>query len=149
MKEKLRLHKLWTEGNPEGTRANLANMDLIGTNLTAADLSRSNLAYTDLSGANLTGANLKGANLTGADLSGANLTGANLKGANLTGIIGKTIFSINSTVHFGYCCDGFIRIGCMTMTIQEWIDQGMIIGVDHCFSAEEITTYMKWIRGML
>lgn len=60
IKETLRLHKLWVEGHPDGSRANLK-------------------------GANLKGANLKGADLRGANLYGANLYGADLRGANLKG----------------------------------------------------------------
>ena len=51
-------HKLWADGKPGGSRA-------------------------DLSGANLRGANLSGANLSDANLSDANLSGAYLSGAYL------------------------------------------------------------------
>jgi len=53
LKEILRLHKLWLDGDTKGKRA-------------------------DLSGAYLSGANLSRANLSGANLSGANLSRADL-----------------------------------------------------------------------
>mgnify|MGYP001558754784 FL=1 len=157
-------HDKWVRGNPKGTRAdlsgfNLAKVSLVesnlreakltGANLSFADLKGANLSLADLSDANLKGANLNEANLFCTGLTGANLTGANLNEANLTGMRGKTIVSFNSARHFGYCCDGFIRIGCKTMTVQKWIDQGAAIGFENDFSTEEIETYMDWIRRML
>jgi len=71
-------HKLWINGDPKGTRA-----DLYGADLYCANLCDANLYGANLCGANLGGANLGGANLGGADLDGANLGGAYLRGANL------------------------------------------------------------------
>ena len=111
----LEAHRKWTNGKPEGGRANLsgANLsdaylrgadlsdaylrgadlrgaDLIGADLIGADLSDAYLsdAYligADLSDAYLRGAYLRGADLRGADLSDADLSGADLSGANLRG----------------------------------------------------------------
>ena len=64
LREKVRLHSLWVQGDPAGQRANLSGADLSGANL---------------SGADLYGANLYGANLSGADLSGAHLSGDQAK----------------------------------------------------------------------
>jgi hypothetical protein len=58
------------------------DIDLRGTNLTAADLTGA-----DLSNANLMGAIFVGADLTDADLSGANLTHADLRGVQWSGTI--------------------------------------------------------------
>ena len=118
LKEILISHKLWTEGNLEGVQA-----DLAGADLTRADL-------------------------TSANLSGANLYGADLEGTIFPFIKGKIIYSIGCSGYFGYFCDGFIKIGCMTLTIQEWIDRGEQIGKGNNYSDEEIETYMNWIRGM-
>ena len=71
LKEKIRLHGMWINGEMGGDRANL----------TGANLTDANLRGAKLTGANLTGANLRGANLTDAYLTGANLRGANLTGA--------------------------------------------------------------------
>jgi hypothetical protein len=68
IKETLRLHKLWVEGHPEGSRA---------------DLKSSNLKGANLYGTNLEGVDLKGVDLKGANLYGANLYGTNLEGAKL------------------------------------------------------------------
>ena len=72
------------------SRADLSMTYLSGANLSGADLSMTyligaNLSGADLSGANLSGANLFRANLSGADLSGAYIIGANLIGADLSG----------------------------------------------------------------
>ena len=85
LKEVLRLHKLWLEGDEAGVRANLGGADLIGAGLRGADLSRANLSWANLAGANLSEANLIGANLSEADLSGADLMWANLSRADLRG----------------------------------------------------------------
>ena len=93
----LKLHEKWVNGEKDGRRANLNNVDLKNTNLSYAnlagdDLSYANLSNTDLTGTDLSHADLTGAHLTGADLSYANLTGAildsaDLRHANLTGAI--------------------------------------------------------------
>ena len=85
LNEILQKHKLWIEGDPEGTRADLSGANLSRANLRWADLSGANLSGAYLSGADLSGAYLSGANLSGADLSRADLSGANLSGANLSG----------------------------------------------------------------
>jgi hypothetical protein len=83
LREVLRLHALWLQGDSAGTRANLLGADLRGADLSVADLSVANLLGADLRGANLRVANLSVANLSGANLRGANLSGANLRGADL------------------------------------------------------------------
>ena len=65
-------------------RANLRRANLWGANLFGANLRRANLRGADLFDADLFEANLRGADLRGADLSGADLSGANLSGANLS-----------------------------------------------------------------
>jgi len=85
LKEILHLHALWIKNPEEGNRADLLGANLSVANLFEADLSEANLCGADLGGANLCGADLRGANLSGAKLHGANLRGANLRGANLRG----------------------------------------------------------------
>ena len=65
--------------------ANLAGANLLGADLTEADLRGANLTKANLEGAILTEADLRGANLTRANLEGAILVEANLEGANLMG----------------------------------------------------------------
>ena len=90
IKERLKLHALFTLGDASGVkadlcRANLSGADLRGADLRGADLSGAYLREADLRGANLIGANLIGADLSNANLSGAYLRGADLSGANLSG----------------------------------------------------------------
>lgn len=81
LKEILKKHEMWLNGNEGGERANLINADLSGVNLRGV-----NLSEADLRGVNLIKANLRGTDLTGANLTGANLTGANLIRADLRGV---------------------------------------------------------------
>jgi len=85
LKEVLRLHKLWLEGDLVGERAYLQGADLRGANLQGADLRRANLQGADLRRAYLQGAYLQGADLRRAYLRGAYLQRANLQGADLQG----------------------------------------------------------------
>ncbi len=66
------------------TEADLNNANLIGVDLTEANFSGAELSEAILIGANLRFANLSNSNLTGANLSEANLIGANLGFANLS-----------------------------------------------------------------
>ena len=68
----------WREQNPD------LEIDLIGVDLSEANLTKIDLSGVDLSEANLSGANLSEANLSGADLSNTNLSFANLTLANLS-----------------------------------------------------------------
>ena len=91
IKKIIKEHEEWLKGTGKGMRANLIGDDLSranlrGANLRGANLRGANLRGADLSGADLYGANLYGANLRGADLRGADLSGANLSRANLSGV---------------------------------------------------------------
>ena len=79
LKEILELHRKWLDGEKEGIKADLSNVNLNGANLSFA-----NLRYSNLSGANLRGANLNYAYLGEADLRGANLSYADLRNSNLS-----------------------------------------------------------------
>jgi len=122
LKEILRLHKLWIDGDLSGSRANLSGAylycaNLSGANLYRADLSGANLSDANLyranpSGANLSDANLRGAylycaNLSGANLSGASLSGANLRGANLSNanLRGASLSNANLSGAYLYCAN--------------------------------------------
>jgi hypothetical protein len=67
----------WRGGNPD------IRPDLIGADLSSADLSMAQLMGANLRRADLSGAHLIGANLIAADLTQANLSGADLSFANL------------------------------------------------------------------
>ena len=81
--EILSKHKLWINGDPNGSRADLRWADLSEADLRWANLRWANLSEADLSGADLRWANLSEANLSGADLSEADLSEADLRWANL------------------------------------------------------------------
>ena len=81
----LEAHRKWTNGKPEGVRANLAGANLSGADLAGADLSGADLRDAYLSGADLRGADLSDANLSGAYLRDAYLSDAYLSDANLAG----------------------------------------------------------------
>lgn len=81
--EKIRQHAIWLDDR-SGTRLDLSNHDLIGSDLSCKSFFYANLSGADLTDANLSGANLADANLACANLSGANLSGAKLGCTNLT-----------------------------------------------------------------
>ena len=86
----LEAHRKWTNGKPEGVRADLSGANLSDAYLRGAELSDAYLrgAYlsgADLSDAYLIGADLSDAYLRGADLRDAYLSDANLSDANLAG----------------------------------------------------------------
>lgn len=63
IKDILKKHKDWLEGESDGERANLQNADLRRANLQIADLRGADLRFANLQNANLRFANLRGANL--------------------------------------------------------------------------------------
>lgn len=68
IKEILRLHKLWLDGDTQGRHADLRYADLRDADLHGADLRHANLHDADLHGADLHGADLHYANLRHANL---------------------------------------------------------------------------------
>ena len=120
LQERLRLHRLWLQGDKEGERANLYR------------------------------ANLSGADLSGANLSGANLYGANLSGANLSKTLleGKAILSFQYKKHTAYFYGlNEITIGCHKHSIAHWLKNFKAIGEKEGYSTEEISKYGKFIKG--
>ena len=83
LKEILKKHEMWLNGNEGGERANLINADLSGVNLRGVNLSEADLRGVNLIKANLRDTNLRGANLRCAYLTGANLIRADLRGVDL------------------------------------------------------------------
>jgi hypothetical protein len=87
IKEALEKHKKWLKNCPNGERANFNGLNLMGVDLSRADLSKAIICMVDLSASILkqtifTEAFLKETDFSGADLKGANLRGADLRGAN-------------------------------------------------------------------
>ena len=71
-------HKKWINSEEGGERADLIGANLSYANLSYADLSKADLCYANLIGADLSKADLCYANLRGAALSYANMKGANI-----------------------------------------------------------------------
>lgn len=109
----LRLHKDWLVDTSKGIRAELPEIDLVGHDLTAANLREALLMKVNLSGANLSAANLQEAILMKANLSGANLYGADLRRSNLLGAdLSKAYLpNANLTGAIGVICAGTDRRG--------------------------------------
>jgi hypothetical protein len=120
IQEHLRLHKLWVENDPKGSRANLY-------------------------GADLSGANLSGANLSRADLSRADLYGADLSKTLLEDKAVLTFwFNKHTAYYFG---NDEITIGCHKHSIAHWVKNFKTIGKSNNYSDIEIEKYGKFIRG--
>lgn len=83
LKEILKRHKLWLNGDECGERADFFAEDLSGMYIAAVDLRLAVFDHANLHGACLSGANLSEASFLGTDLSKANLYGADLHDADL------------------------------------------------------------------
>ncbi len=76
----------------------------------------------------------------------ANLSDADLRNANLFRVKNKEIFCFSAGQHFGYYCDGFIKIGCEYRKVEEWIEGYVEIGVEGGYTHKEIERYGKVIK---
>ncbi|MEM4318499.1 MAG: pentapeptide repeat-containing protein [Candidatus Pacearchaeota archaeon] len=85
-----------------GKEANLWGADLLGADLSGADLWRACLSGADLSGAYLWRACLSGADLSGAYLWRADLWGADLWGADLSSAYLKNVKNLGKAVNLGH-----------------------------------------------
>jgi hypothetical protein len=83
IKETLRLHKLWLDGDPSGVRANLRDANMQNANLQGANMRFANMRNADMRDADMRGANLRFSNMQNADMRDADMRGANLQGANM------------------------------------------------------------------
>ena len=133
--------------------ANLHGADLRGTNLHGADLRGANLREVNLEGADLRGANLREAYLQDANLRGANLRGANLRCASLRGTnlsSTKGILSFTGEKHlliyFKYDNKHYFKIGCITKTKEEWLEDFNFEGKNHSYGEDTIQLYGDVIK---
>ena len=101
------------------------------------------LINADLSGADLSGANLSGANLRGADLSGANLINADLRSAD------QRVFRIDGSRHQITAIDDDVRIGCMRMSLADWLEQFETVGSREGYSPVEIAEYEAHLKHLV
>ncbi len=167
----LKDHKLWLESDKkEGKGAYLQGANLQGANLQRTDLREANLREAYLQGANLQGANLRGANLQeanlreanlqrtdlreaylqGANLQEANLREAYLQGANLqeANLQRTNIITFQANRDFAFHHEGYIKIGCKGMMLDEWLDRYEEIGKEEGYTNQEITMYGHWLKGL-
>lgn len=135
--------------------ADLSGADLYGANLYWADLDRANLARANLDRANLSWADLSGANLSGADLYWADLSGAHLSGAHLgegvrlhdSGVWTRPWPRVSAGDWHGWCvAPGIVRIGCTTLTVDEWIERGEQIADKNDVSITDRYILRTWIE---
>lgn len=92
LRDILREHKRWLNGEDGAKRADLRDADLryahlYGVNLRNADLRNADLRNADLYSTDLRNANLEDVDLRDADLRNVSLHSADLSGANLSGAI--------------------------------------------------------------
>lgn len=149
------------------SEAKLVGADLSGAYLIGADLRRARLIKANLSGASLSDANLSGAYLTQASLIEAKLVGANLSEANLVraDLIRADLSEANlSDAKLNILCADFVKgadlqvismglrhrmvryentvtIGCLSLTIDYWLENFKTIGRNHNYSEVEIRCY--------
>ena len=135
------LHEEWVITNREsGQRAALKGVDLSGLDL----------IYANLIDVILRGANLYEAYLRGADLRNADLIDANLENADLTN---TNIYSFTLGKHFAYFhrsnaypTGNYLRIGCLGMSLQEWLNKYEEIGKKEGYSRVEVDNYGLMIK---
>ena len=116
---------------------------LEGTDLKGADLRGANLIGADLREAKLIEADLTGAYLYRADLRGANLEGANLDGADLAN---TSVLRFNLGRNTMIYHEGFVKIGCMAMSLDEWLERYKEIGKENNYSKEDIEFYGDMLK---
>ena len=134
-------HATWLRGEDGGVKADLRKASLIEADLGGADLRGADLRWADIHGANMCVAKLSGAILGGADLREADLRGADLSEANGDQF---AVFQIGKDQ--AIFAGGYGHIGCMRLTYQEWLDEGIEIGLAHKYTKADIARYMKWIK---
>jgi len=104
-----------------------------------ADLSYADLRYANLRYANLSYADLSYADLRYADLRSADLRYANLSSANLM------IFQFQRHQAF-YSLDDNLRIGCLYLPLDEWVNKFEEIGKREQYSDLQIKVYGSFIK---
>lgn len=125
------------------TDADLAYANLSHANLGHADLSHADLGHTNLGHADLTYARLSKADLGHANLAYASLIGADLANASLSKT-NITTFQFNR--HFAFHHEGYVKIGCQGMALDEWLDSYEEIGKKEGYTEKEIKAYCLWLK---
>lgn len=119
--------------------------------LKVANLRGAILRNADLRGADLYKANLQGADLEGANLRGANLRDANLKDANLKGadLYDTSVLTFQLGKHFGFYHEGYVKIGCSSMSLYEWLTCFEKVGAEEGYTSLQIADYGAMLEFLL
>ncbi|MCJ7772232.1 MAG: pentapeptide repeat-containing protein [Desulfobacterales bacterium] len=101
LEEILALHAKWLKSSgSEGEKADLVGMDLSFAQLRGVNLKKATLKMTKFGGADLRNANFYGADLTGASFEGADLSTATIAYANLYGADLRKAKLLGVNAHF-------------------------------------------------
>ena len=154
LKNILDKHGKWLIKENGGERADLSYADLRYANLRYANLSYADLSYADLRYADLSSADLRYANLRYANLSSANLSYADLRYADLSSAdlryadlssANLMIFQFQRHQAF-YSLDDNLRIGCLYLPLDEWVNKFEEIGKREQYSDLQIKVYGSFIK---
>jgi hypothetical protein len=69
-----------------------------------------------------------------------------LSGANLTNIRGKTILTFVAGKDTAIYVEGQLQIGCIIMSVADWLHQYRDLVAEHRYTKEEIKPYVQFIR---
>ena len=126
IKEVLKKHEMWLNGEDGGEKAALHSANLRYADLRYADLRYADLRYADLRSANLRYANLHSADLRYADLRYADLRSADLRYADLSSAdlfgekINKIPLMIYNLKYDLLFTEKHIKIGCEVHKVEAW-----------------------------
>ena len=126
-------HDKWLRREEGGEKAKLRGADLRGADLYGADLFEA-----DLRGADISEVDLRRANLSEADLFRVNLRGAMIEKAEL-GSSKIKIFELGQ--HSGFYLNGFVTIGCVSKSLEEWLETYEEVGKKNNYTKNEIKEY--------
>jgi len=144
LKDILDKHGKWLIKENGGERADLSYADLSYANLRSANLRYADLRYANLSYADLRYANLRYADLRYADLSYADLRYADLRYADLSSA-NLMIFQFQRHQAF-YSLDDNLRIGCLYLPLDKWVNKFEEIGKREQYSDLQIKVYGSFIK---
>jgi hypothetical protein len=136
--------------------ASLSGASLDGASLDGARLDRAMLICARLDRASLSGASLICARLDRASLSGASLDGADLRYTTWlrTRLHGTGTWSAPpprcsaGDWHAIFIAPGIVTIGCMTLSVMEWIERGADLAEHHCVSSDDAETLRSWFARL-
>ena len=91
---------------------------------------------------------IEGDSLINADLSGADLRSANLSGADLRSAK-QRVFRIDGSRHQITAIDDDVCIGCICMSLADWLEQFETVGSREGYSPVEIAEYEAHLKHLV